>query len=588
MNQINSYGKGNNNNKRHVGENKGINHLSVSDEKVNDSYEGEDELALWYKGKKIPFSLINKLFEEECEKKEEEKSFLSKKRNLENEKYFIINDKNNQLNQERGLNGVINLYQMENTLFNESPKSPGKYYNNAAFNSENLIEERNILKNVINPEEQYFSPKKKFIKKKAGTDVKFSFPEVKKDFIYEKSDNPKFKENYKKLQVIKDSKVLSFEQKKFLNELFEEMNEIDVDDIEKGNKDKLELVLEVEKTCIFSIFNREKNILNNYYKKKWSFEQVKLIDFISNKGKKYCLIILRQGLKNFVTYVEPLYNFYISTLWKEQVGKAIKDLLSQKLEISILRFKAKEAGSPNKKKISDLGIKRENTIIIDDMADSWNEESENVIISRYFYDEEADTNNQKKSESENILEKALFSQRYKNFYYYAIENDDWKNQKILKCKINNNYDQCFDCENLSSQKLQFIYFKNVVKQIYLLKFVYDIDIPLAIKMVRMNALANMIFYLKYVSEKKIEILKEIIKICGGSLFSHEKIAENEKVYLIVSNEFYDSNEVKELIKRDLEKRPSFVVINDKYLFDSYYFMTNLKSRLNDSEYAYLL
>ena len=579
MNYNNSYGKGNSNNKRDPDENNEINPLSISD-------ENEDEI---YKGGKKIFSLLYKYLKEEIEKKEQEKSFLNKKRNLEDEKCFIINDQKKQLKQEEEkLNDYINLYQMNNILFNQSPKSPGKKYINAAFDPENSLKERNKLKKDLNPEEQYLSPKKKFIKETAEIVPKFFFPEVKNKFIYKKSDNPKFKQNYKKLQAIKNTKVLSFDQKKFLTELFEEMNEIDINDVIKENGDKLDLILEVEKTCIFSIFNRERLKLNNYYKAKWSPDQVELIDFVSNKGKKYCLIILRQGLKNFVKYVEPLCNFYVSTLWKEQVGKAIKDSLSQKLKISFLDFKAKEAGSPNKKKISDLEAIKENTIIIDDMADSWNKESENVIISRYFNDEEADINDRKKSESENILEKDLFWQSYKNFYYYAIENDDWKNQKILKSKINNNYDQCFDCENLSSQKLQFIYFKNVVKQIYLLKFVYDIGIPLAIKMVRMNSLANMIFYLKYVSEKKIEILKELIKICGGSLFSHEKIEENEKVYLIVSNEFYDSNKVKELIKRDLEECPFFVVINDKYLFDSYYFMTNLKSRLNDSEYTYLL
>ena len=200
---------------------------------------------------------------------------------------------------------------------------------------------------------------------------------------------------------------------------------------------------------------------------------------------------------------------------------------------------------------------------------------ENVIISKCFYDEEAASAYMKKENPVILDEKSSSDKRYRSFYYYSICDDDWKSQKIIK----NDY--------LHSKKFQFLYLKNVLKQIYLLRFVYDIETPLAIKMIRMSTLANMIFYPQFYKDKQMKIiLKQIIISCGGIIYNNEPLDKNEKVYFVISQNNYNNNEERESIRKFLDKNPSFALINEKFILDSFYLMTNLKAHLNDPEYTF--
>ena len=40
------------------------------------------------------------------------------------------------------------------------------------------------------------------------------------------------------------------------------------------------------------------------------------------------------------------------------------------------------------------------------------------------------------------------------------------------------------------------------------------------------------------------------------------------------------------ILSDLEEYPYYVLINEKFILDTYYFMTNLKDIINDPEYTF--
>ncbi len=199
----------------------------------------------------------------------------------------------------------------------------------------------------------------------------------------------------------------------------------------------------------------------------------------------------------------------------------------------------------------------------------------------------------------------MFLESYKSIYYNAIIkfNGDWKKQKIkAKSKIfykfkgsdSYNENKFFTAEYIDTKNLQFLYMKNVVKQIYILKFVYHVEISIAIKMIRMSTLANMKFDLKYLeSKKEWEILKEIIECCGGIIFNKNNIKpnsdvikENEKIYLIISYKVYDSGVREAEIKKDLKENPYYAVVNEKYILDSYYLMANLKDQINTTEYTY--
>ena len=536
-------------------------------------------------------------------KNEGKKSFLNKKRKLNYEpiKYDAIKgDIHNRFCPSlKELNEFFAKCQITASPLEDSlPKL--KESKSQDFDVEKWMKENNIQNGGINGEELYIYSKGIKIKEEAEILSLYKEPKEKSQVLKNKKfNNPQIKNNYDMLQTVIYSKILSFEQKQFLVELFEEMNKIDINDIEigkdkKGNNNKLELVLDLDNTCIFTIFyNRDKllaEVIQNQFRKK----EAQLIKFQYNEKTLHSVMIIRNGLLEFVNYVEPLCNFYISTLGAKEYGKAIKNILTSSFGITFLGFKGKECEKQKEKKLGDLSIKKENTVIIDDSVNVWSVDSENVIISKFFYDEEAAVY-VKKENLDNSKEKSDFKKRCNNFYYYSIRNDNWKSQLIIKTDITfyqykkgnpDNYNQHFSSEYLYSQKFQFLYLKNVLKQIYLLRFVYELEIPLALKMIRMSTLANMVFFLKLYSSEKMEILKEIIITCGGIIYNNEPVDDkNVKVYLVTSPKICNCDEGREKIRYYLEKYPFFVLINEKFILDSFYLMTNLKAHSNDPEYT---
>ena len=136
--------------------------------------------------------------------------------------------------------------------------------------------------------------------------------------------------------------------------------------------------------------------------------------------------------------------------------------------------------------------------------------------------------------------------------------------------------------------MQFIYMKNIVKIIYYFIFNYNISISDAIKLIRYNIFYKSIFSLKYykgVYDGK-EYLKNIIENCGGEIIKENKINkedENYKLFFICRRDDY--YKFKDKIEKDLKIFKNSKVVNDKYILDSFYFMTNLEKELDSNEYS---
>ena len=107
-------------------------------------------------------------------------------------------------------------------------------------------------------------------------------------------------------------------------------------------------------------------------------------------------------------------------------------------------------------------------------------------------------------------------------------------------------------------------------------------------MIRISTLNNMKFDTRFLSNEERIILSSMIKACGGIIFEDEYVQTNEKVYLVVSKRIYDLDIKRREIKSDLEKYPYYVLINEKYILDTFYLCTNLKSQINDPEYTYII
>ena len=571
--------------------------------------EDEDRMSL-----QDIFAYVKRVQEKKKKRENEskndgKKSFLNKKRKLNYEpiKYDAIKGDiyNRFLPSLKELNEFFDKCQITASPLEDS-LSKLKESKSQDFDVEEWMKENNIQNGGINGEELYIYSKGIKIKEEAEILSLYKEPKEKAQVVNNKKfDNPQIKYNYEMLQTVVFSKILSLEQKEFLVELFEEMNKIDIKDIKigkdkKGNNNKLELVLDLDNTCIFSIFYNRDKLLVEECQKRFSGKNAQLMKFLY-KWKKtiqtmHNVLIIRNGLQEFVKYVEPLCNFYISTLGANEYGKAIQNILESSFGITFHGFKGRENDEQCEKNLDDLSIKKENTVIIDDSANVWKVGCENVIISKCFYDEEAASAYMKKENPVILDEKSSSDKRYRSFYYYSICDDDWKSQKIIKNDITfyqykdgnpDNYNQHFWKEYLHSKKFQFLYLKNVLKQIYLLRFVYDIETPLAIKMIRMSTLANMIFYPQFYKDKQMKIiLKQIIISCGGIIYNNEPLDKNEKVYFVISQNNYNNNEERESIRKFLDKNPSFALINEKFILDSFYLMTNLKAHLNDPEYTF--
>ena len=146
---------------------------------------------------------------------------------------------------------------------------------------------------------------------------------------------------------------------------------------------------------------------------------------------------------------------------------------------------------------------------------------------------------------------------------------------------------CFSGEYLESTKYQFIYMKEVIKIIYYLIYNSNMRVPEALKIIRYNIFYNSCFNFNFYKNKGINILKDIIKNCGGIIIEENK-NRNEykglKLFYVCSLEDY--KKYKEDIKKETIWMENYKVVSEKYILNSFFFMTNLEDELNNSEYCF--
>ena len=480
--------------------------------------------------------------------------------------------------------------------------------NNTCFDPLEWMKSKNIYRRTLNLEDLIIYINNKKDENQNNIIQKVSLKN-KKDIKEEKLINfiPNFKDarlhnNYVELKKIILSKGLSKEQKNWINDFIGEIGKIDIKDIKiekdkQGKEQKLDIVFDLDNTIIFSFLSSEDNIFIQSKKDIFPKKEVRMISFNFNDIVIYTILILRKGFKEFIQYVEPLCTFHISTLGCENYGNEVKNILNEYTGIDFIRYKGRVYSNESTKTLDDLYLSKERTIIFDDNVNVWkNKNNEYVINTKFFYDEECAMINLEEnlSENSNKSERDIFKKTYK-FFYNHMNPKNWKKQEIKECtdvpfyqfkQIKDfNYNRCYTAEYLTSEKYQFIYMKNVIKEIYYLKFVYGIEIPLAIKLIRIGTLANMKFNLNYLYYFEKIILTDMINSCGGIIYNGKNRDKNEKVYLIVSKR-NGLKYKKEGILKEINENNFYVLLNEKFILDSYYFMTNLIGNINDEEYIY--
>ena len=416
----------------------------------------------------------------------------------------------------------------------------------------------------------------------------------------DKEHKDKAKEQFAKIRKIMSEDVLSIDQKKWLSDFIKYISKLPLQEIIDKNK-KFEIVFDLDHTCIFSYLGDKGgvaeavNIRNRYPEK-----DIKIFQF-EHLGKEIASsLIVRKGLKEFVQYVKDLCNFHISTLSVPNYGKETAKLLENSLGIQFKKFRSRTDENKCKKYMNDLNddntFSTETAIIFDDSVSVWEKDCFNVIASKKFFDKELRNDKDRLGDGLN-----RFLNTYNPYSYNKLKEEkkpSWKNQTIItknscpffqyKSDETLKYNESYFGEYLTSPKYQFIYMKDVIKVIYCLVFHNDVCISEAIKLVRLNALNGKCFYLKYLTEEQASILRDIIKICGGDVYEDNNddciTYKTKKIFLVASKRQYEL--MKSKILSDCKKHSNYILINEKFILDSYYFMTDLGESYRDNEYSF--
>ena len=453
------------------------------------------------------------------------------------------------------------------------------------INKEDINEEINKV-----PKEKIFDPDE-FIRKNYNQGKNnISFEDL--GFELDKNSN---EENQKLEDINKErnfNKILQEKnldkQKKEIYDILNKIKQMKIEDIKVKDINKLNIVFDLDNTCIYSVFIYPNDIVK--IMEKFPENDFKIIKFEYNGKYIYSAFVIRKGLKEFLEYTQKFCNFYINTLGIENYGQKIKDILEKIFKIKFKGFKGRTNNSIRNKFLYDLSLEQKNTIIFDDKIIAWSKDNGNVIISKLFIDKKIILDKLKNIKLEKNI--SLFLIDYSPFVFYQSSKNDWLNQTLKIEKMCPFYDfnnkNCYSGEYLGSEQYQFIYMKEIIKMIYYLINNYNIYVPDALKIIRYNIFYNccfnLSFYKQQQKQKEIDILKDIIKNCGGIICDKKNDDEyyNMKYYFVCTNEDYKKN-IEEINKQKIGKKNS-KVISDEFIINSFFFMTNLENDDNNEKY----
>ena len=388
------------------------------------------------------------------------------------------------------------------------------------------------------------------------------------------------------------------EQRKLFCDLKNKIKKMEIKDVLINNK-KLDIVFDLDNTCIKSVVLSK--VVLSKLSEKFKEKKMQIFDFSYNGNTFFASIIVRKSLLEFINYVNPISNFHISTLGANNYGEKIKSIIEESSGVSFKSYKGR-INEEQEKYLNNLNVNKNKTIIFDDQLNIWKNEYKFIITSKFFYDKEIENyifinkiDKIKKPKRDLSFNNIFFS--YSEIKNNIINPVHWREQRIWpvkKCPFyqfkgikESQYNDCYCDEYLDSKKYQFDYMKNIIKIVYYLTFNYDMCIPDIIRLIRFHCLFNQYFYLKFLTKEKADLIEKIIIVCGGNIYKNENNDTNiGKIFLVCSRDDYNDDSFKKAsVKRYLKFNRNFVAITEKYVLDSYYFMTNLEDNCKDLEYA---
>ena len=204
------------------------------------------------------------------------------------------------------------------------------------------------------------------------------------------------------------------------------------------------------------------------------------------------------------------------------------------------------------KNLEKINLKSENSIILDDNCYAWEKNLSNLLLSKRFFDYQM-MNFLHINYSKEIGEYNNFIIQNKNQELNISfgRNQFMKNKKIyfpFNVESNNFY-----------QRNQLEYLSNLIKKIHYLYYNYQINIPMAIKIIRINIFHNKNFY---VSKKLLNYneLIGMIQYCGGNVV--KSISQNNTI----------------IIDKDSKEKTNTNITSEEYIYDCYYMLNQFNEK----------
>ena len=333
----------------------------------------------------------------------------------------------------------------------------------------------------------------------------------------------------------------------------------------ENESDKLNLVLDLDHTIIFSCQFPE--IQNNRYIKdiyyKILFKSLDL-EIVRLPSKQVYVFQFREGLKSFFDNTKNFCNYHIYSSSFKLYATQIVQKLEDKFGIKIQSLKANDDiyNRDIDKNLTKINLNHQNSIIIDDNPSTWRNNLNNIILSKRFYDYKI----MYFLRQNNIKELGFYflikqCENDLNVLGYFAAGSHILNEKNIKNILPHNVES-----NNLSERHQLNYISKFIQKIYYLHFYYGINVPNAIKILRINIFYKMNFYI----DKECNNYKELydmIKYCGGEIV---ETIDNEKNIIYINKEYQEKDNIKS--------------ISDEYIYDCYFMMN--KFDVNDKYYHY--
>ena len=430
--------------------------------------------------------------------------------------------------------------------------------------------------NIFNKSDNSLNKNNIFIKSNKGIENNNNYNDSSDDFFFEENKKKNLEKNNKEeiennninlsYNIINDYNEKTEIENKNINKFF--LYIIDKTNLNKEDIKKLKYYINYINEKLFNRINHNKKI--NFI---FDVDNT-LIHFVQNNIAGYKHLIFKESnfiysyeIRNyaieFIKNISKFCKIHINSLGLSIYISKVVNEFKKDYNIHFETVTARNETIKEEKKYLNNYWKN-NTIIFDDSINVWENDKNNVISSKIF-----------------LIKNYYKQSKITCIFFNFLNESDWKDDNFNTFENNELIDILIK-EYWDSIELQLKYLEKNVEIIYKLFNYYNIPCYYSIKLIRLCVFSGFCFNIQFL-DKLINknLIIHIIKTCGGDYYEPCKNNYKEITHVIyndiqINKKYNNQNNIKKQIKNFVmifEKK--IKIVNLKYIFDSYYFMTNL-------------